>query len=172
MRTVNTFLLATIIITAITSCQQKTEKSEIIDKIQQQEENYSQAINQGRNSKNIVKPLLKLYENYYRNFPKDTVAAAYLMKGGQTAMHSNMNQKAIRFFDAVETGFSNTSHYPMAIFMKGFVYDNAGDTTKARLYYKKFINEYPDHKLAKDAHISIENLGKSLDEIVKNFDAK
>lgn len=153
-------------------CQNQGEQEKLMEKIEQQEKNVSQKISEGAIKKQEVKSLLKLYEKFYRTYPKDTLSAQYLMKAGQNAMHSNMPGKAIHFFDAVEHSFDSTSHYPMAIFMKAFVYDQMRDTAHARIYYKKFVRQFPNHKLAKDARISVQNLGKSLDEIVKNFDGQ
>ena len=104
--------------------------------------------------------------------PKDTAMASYLMKGGELALNYNLLKRALNYFDAVENSFKNTSHYPMAVFMKAFVYEEAKDTALARKYYEKFIKENPDHDLVGDAETSIENLGKTLEEIVQEFESQ
>ena len=43
---------------------------------------------------------------------------------------------------------------------------------KAGDAYREFLRKYPNHPLAKDAKTSLDNLGKPLDEIIKEFEAK
>lgn len=161
------FAVATLI---INSCEQLSEQEKLAQQIEMQETKMGELLSERSLNKDEVKTLLDLYESYYKTFPTDTLAANFLMKAGQNAMSHNMMGKAIRFFDYVEKNYKKTSHYPMAVFMKGFVYDQLGDTAKARKYYMRFIDNNPNHKLADDARISIKNLGKSLEEIVKSFE--
>lgn len=154
------------------NCKKTTEQEKLVNEIENQEKKTGELLSQRSINKDEVKSLLTLYEKYYKTYPTDTLSANFLMKAGQNAMSHNMMGKALKFFDNVEKKFAKTSHYPMAIFMKGFVYDQVGDTTKARRYYTRFISENPKHKLADDARISIKNLGKSLEDIVKEFENK
>lgn len=156
----------------INSCEQPTEQQKLANEINLQEKKIGEQLSQRQLSKTEIKSLLNLYESYYKAYPTDTLSANFLMKAGQNAMSHNMMGKAINFFDCVEKQYIQTSHYPMAVFMKGFVYDQLGDTTKARKCYLRFIEKNPNHKLADDARISIKNLGKSLEEIVKSFEAQ
>ena len=58
-------------------------------------------------------------------------------------------------------------------FLKAFIYDNnLKDIKKARTAYSDFIQKYPKHELTDDAMISMDNLGKTPEQIVKEFELK
>ncbi len=164
------FFSLLILIVVLNACT--NEQQELQNKIEKQEQAFNKKAVNGETSRKDVKSLILLYEKYYKENPTDTLSAGYLMKAGEMANLSQMREKAIQFYDAVEVGFKKSSHYPMAIFMKAFIYDEMQDTAKARIYYNKFLTKFPKHKLAKDARISKQNLGKTLDEIVKGFSSK
>ncbi|MDA3865128.1 MAG: tetratricopeptide repeat protein [Salinivirgaceae bacterium] len=156
----------------LAACSTKSEQEVLKTSITEKEKEIGDKLSKRTINREEAKELLDCYEEFVNQFPDDTTSAGYLMKAGQQAMSHNMMGKAIKYFSKVEQNYKQTSHYPMAIFMKAFVYDMVGDTKKARNYYERFISEYPNHKLANDARISIGNLGKSLDEIVKDFETK
>ena len=57
--------------------------------------------------------------------------------------------------------------------MKGYVYENEiGDLNAAKKIYEDFIAKYPDDEFADDAAVSIKNLGKSPEELIKEFEEK
>jgi hypothetical protein len=43
---------------------------------------------------------------------------------------------------------------------------------KAKEVYQQFIDKYPNHNLARDAKVSIENMDIPLDELIKKFEGK
>jgi hypothetical protein len=42
----------------------------------------------------------------------------------------------------------------------------------ASRYYRLFLKKYPNHPLAKDAKISLDNIGKTPEDLVKEFELK
>jgi TolA-binding protein len=59
------------------------------------------------------------------------------------------------------------------MFLKAFVYeDQLHDLNKAKKYYEEFLEKYPDSDFADDARISLQNLGKSPEELIKEFEEK
>ena len=61
----------------------------------------------------------------------------------------------------------------MCLFLQGFVYESQlHNIIRAKEAYTEFIRKYPRHQLAKDAQFSIENLGKSDEELIKMFEEK
>ena len=62
---------------------------------------------------------------------------------------------------------------PLALFYKAtIVGDMLNEDENAKMLYQEFIDKYPDHPLAESAKESIKLQGKSLDEIVKEFEKK
>ncbi len=55
--------------------------------------------------------------------------------------------------------------------MQAFAYENIiGNTGKAFEYYNEFLSKFPEHELADDALTAIKFMGKSPDEIVREFE--
>jgi len=42
----------------------------------------------------------------------------------------------------------------------------------AKKIYQKFIDMYPKHPLADDAAVSLQNMGKSIEELIESWEAK
>jgi len=118
-----------------------------------------------------AKELLDLYDVFCQKYPKDSLSSEYLFKAGELAMNLSLSTKAIVFLSRFEKNYPNHPKAPYCIFFQAFIYENQlNNLDKARQYYQKFIDNYPDHELVDDAKTSIENLGKPLEEIIKGFE--
>ena len=54
----------------------------------------------------------------------------------------------------------------------GFVNDDQlKNLVEAQKYYHQFIAEFPEHNLIDDATFSLQNLGKSDEDIIREFEA-
>ncbi len=112
--------------------------------------------------------MIRLYYEYYRKFPKDTLSAKYLFDAAGLKVTLKDYYGAIGIYDTIISQFAQTHEAPQALFMKAFTYDNyLQRINEARQYYQLFIDTYPHHSLADDAKKSIEFLGKSDEEIMK-----
>jgi TolA-binding protein len=117
--------------------------------------------------------LIKLYVSFADQFPDDKETPEYLFKAGDMSMNLNMPQKAIQVFDRILKDYSDYEKAPQCLFLKGYVYENEiGDMNTAKKLYEDFIAKYPDDEFADDAAVSIKNLGKSPEELIKEFEAK
>jgi isocitrate lyase len=59
------------------------------------------------------------------------------------------------------------------LFLQGFISENGlKDTAAARKFYENFLKQYPNHKLASDVKISLNNMGKTPDELIREFEKK
>jgi TolA-binding protein len=63
---------------------------------------------------------------------------------------------------------------PAALFLSGFIYENdLGDLEKAKAAYEDFIKRYPtDTSYLDDVQVSLKNLGKSAEELIREFEKK
>ncbi len=117
--------------------------------------------------------IVKLYNQLATDFPDDPKAPEYLFKAGEVSMGINMDFDAIGYFQRIERDYPNFNKSPHALFLQAFIWDNKlNDDAKAEFIYKKFLEKYPQHEMAKDAQFSLENLGKSDDELIKEFEQK
>ena len=124
-------------------------------------------------NKNIALDLSRNYDNFASQFPKDSLAPDYLFKAGEITMNLNMGSKSIEYFNRLINQYPNFNKLPETVFLKAFVYENLiEDLEKATETYNQFMKNHPDHILYKDAKASISNMGKSLEDIIKEFEEK
>ncbi|GIV44778.1 MAG: hypothetical protein KatS3mg035_1901 [Bacteroidia bacterium] len=117
--------------------------------------------------------IVKLYNQLATNYPDDSKAPEYLFKAGEVSMGINMDFDAIGYFQRLERDYPKFDKAPHALFLQAFIWDNKlNDDNKAEFIYKQFLEKYPMHEMAKDAQFSLDNLGKSDEELIKEFEQK
>ncbi len=122
------------------------------------------------NSQNAAR-LMEAYAVYGENFANYPSAAERLFKAGELAMGLGHKVQAIKHFDRVYNNFKDYDKRPYALFMKAFVLENqARRYEQAKVVYEQFLREYPTHAMADDAEYSIKNMGKSPEELIKEFE--
>ncbi|MEP7264198.1 MAG: tetratricopeptide repeat protein, partial [Bacteroidota bacterium] len=116
--------------------------------------------------------LIKLYISYADQFPDDTTAGTYLFKAGDIADRIRQPQQALDLFARVQRYQSNPKA-AVALFLQGFINENElNDKVKAKSFYEEFLKKYPNHELSKDVRTTINNLGKTDEELIREFEAK
>ncbi len=112
--------------------------------------------------------LVKMYVGFATDYPTDSLAPMYLMKAADVAMNINRGDIAIKYLDRVIKDYSDYEKLPDCYFMRGYVYETVlADTDKAKQAYELFLFQYPNHPLAADIRIIIQNLSLSDEEIIK-----
>ncbi len=116
--------------------------------------------------------MIKMYVEFADKFQDDTSSGTYLFKAGDIAYRIRQPQQALDLFGRVQRYYLNPKA-AVALFLQGFINETElNDKVKAKEYYESFLKKYPDHELAKDVRITIGNLNKTDEEIVKEFEAK
>ncbi len=117
--------------------------------------------------------LINTYISFADEFPDAKETPEFLFKAGDMSMNLKMPQKAIQVFDRVLKNYPDYEKAAQCLFLKGYVYENEiGDLNAAKKIYKDFIAKYPNDEFADDAAVSIQNLGKSPEELIKEFEEK
>jgi hypothetical protein len=88
------------------------------------------------------------YNGFADKFPKDSLAPVFLFRGGDMCVGMKWKKQAVDFFERLRNEYPD---FP-------------------RLY-RLFIEKYPNHPFAKDAAASLNMLGKSNEDLVKEFEA-
>jgi outer membrane protein assembly factor BamD (BamD/ComL family) len=115
--------------------------------------------------------LMEAYAVYAERFPNRASSAERLFKAGELAMSIKQTVQAIKYLDKVYREYPEFEKRPYAKFLKAFVLENqAQDFEQAKEVYQEFINEYPGHPMADDAEYSIRNMGKSPEELIREFE--
>lgn len=75
--------------------------------------------------------------------------------------------KAVELYKEVYNNYPNFQEAENSLFMAGFILANElKDYDKARETYELYLAKYPNGKLASDAKVELENLGKTPEEIL------
>jgi len=118
-----------------------------------------------------VTNLLGAYQNFSSKYPKDSLAPEYLYKAAGLAVGFNRGAQAVDLYESVINTYPEYKKVPECYFMEAFAYENViGNIAKASEYYNKFLAKYPDHDLADDAQAALKYLGKSPEEMVRDFE--
>ena len=124
-------------------------------------------------NQSVADSVVKSYTDFVATYPKDEKASDYLFKAGEISMSMNRSLQAVKCFEQIVDNYPEYERAPYSLFLQAFIYDNQiNNDNKAGEIYKAFINKYPDHAMVKDAEFSIQNLGKSDEELIKEFEAK
>ena len=120
---------------------------------------------------NAVTELLSAYQNFASKYAKDSLAPDYLYKAAGLAVGFNRGIQAIDLYETIIHNYPEYKRVPECFFMEAFTYENViKNIGKANEYYNKFLAKYPNHVLVKDAEAAIKYLGKSPEEMVREFE--
>jgi outer membrane protein assembly factor BamD (BamD/ComL family) len=117
--------------------------------------------------------LINAYISFADEFVDAKETPEFLFKAGDMSMNLNMPQKAIQVFDRILKDYPDFEKAAQCLFLKAYVYENEiGDLNAAKRMYEEFIAKYPDDEFADDAAVSIKNLGKTPEQLIKEFEEK
>jgi TolA-binding protein len=121
-----------------------------------------------------VPDAIATFVKYAEDNAEAAEAPEYLFKAIEVSINAKQDaQQSIDLVNRLIQGYPKFDKNPVALFMLAtFVYDDQlHDLEKARECYQRIMKDYPDSPFAKDAAISIEQLGVSPEELVKIFEA-
>ncbi|MCK9219617.1 MAG: tetratricopeptide repeat protein [Bacteroidales bacterium] len=117
--------------------------------------------------------LLVLYEDFIKDHPKDSLAPGFLFKAANINMNAGKGTKAIALFDQYLKNYPDQPKASLCLFFKAFVYENLLDNLdNARETYLLFIEKYPNDDFTDDAKLALQNLGKTPDQMVREFEVR
>jgi tetratricopeptide (TPR) repeat protein len=115
--------------------------------------------------------IIGMYLAFADKNPTDTLSPVYLFKAGDLASKMNETHMAIQIFESLKKEYPDHRNAPYALFLQGFISENQeGNPLQARPYYEEFLKKYPDHIIAHDVAFSLENLGKTPEELIMEFE--
>lgn len=118
-----------------------------------------------------VSELLSAYQNFTSKYPDDSLSPEYLYRAAALAAGFNRGTQAIDLYESIIHTYPDYKKMPECYFMEAFTYENTlGNIAKANELYHQFLTRYPDHVLADDARAAIKFLGKTPEEIVREFE--
>lgn len=123
-------------------------------------------------SENVIQ-LVDAYLLFAKQNPNDQQTPEFLFKALDVAVGINAEgpQKAIDIADVLIEKYPDFEMTPMAMFIKGFVYENMiGDLQNAEMTYRHFIEKYPNNPMVEDVKSTLENLGLTPEELIRKFE--
>ena len=110
------------------------------------------------------------YTEFVKSFPEDSLSPIYLFRGANLAAQKGDLALAISLLDQLHHDYPKHAEAPKALFLKGFVSETQmGDFKTAEACYREFLKSYPNHELAGDVSFSLENLGKSPEQLLQEI---
>lgn len=127
----------------------------------------------GSMNKKAAQDLMLIYEKYVDQHPNDSLAADYLFRNAQIALSLKLGSRAAMYLEQFGNKYPQHPNVPNALFMQAFVYETELNNTElAKQKYEAFVTKYPGHELYADAKTSLLNLGKTDEELIKEFEKK
>lgn len=115
--------------------------------------------------------LIGLYEKAAELNPKSEDAPEYLFKAADLSINVQTPNETITIYDEILVNYPDFDKAPAVLFLKAFVYDDQlHDYVNAKKYYEQFLEKYPNNEFTDDAEISLKNLGKTPEELIKEFE--
>ncbi len=170
MKTIQNLILVVSTVLFLVSCGPSS--SDMQQEITQKEEALFAGEVKGIDKQKAAQ-LIDRYVLYADAFPEDTMTPEYLFRAADISMNIFESGQAIDLYNRIINNYPEYEKLPQCLFLKAFVYENnMNDLNNAKRYYKEFLVKYPNDEFANDAEMSLKNLGKSPEELIKEFEAK
>ena len=160
-------LLSVFVVLMMLSCGEKMS----VEKINELESKVF-AKNATLTAENVIQ-LVDAYVLFAEQNPNDQQTPDFLFKALDVAVGVNAEgpQKAIDIANVLIEKYPDFEMTPMAMFIKGFVYENMiGDLQNAEMTYRQFIEKYPNNPMVEDVKSTLENLGLTPEELIRKFE--
>ncbi len=121
----------------------------------------------------IAKEILIEYDKFVTDYPKSKEAPEYLFEAANVSIGNQQYNLAIKYLKRIEDNYTDYSKYESTVLLQGFIYENyLFNQTLAKNTYNRFLQKFPESEMAESAKFSLLNMGKSEEEIIKEFEAK
>jgi tetratricopeptide (TPR) repeat protein len=141
--------------------------NEMADRISALEDSVSHHVGVDRRS---AQTLLDVYKGYASAFPLDERSPGYLFRAARVALAMRDPGQSLRIYDRIIVDYPSWEELPSVHFMRGFIYDDQlQQKGEAKTAYQHIIYNYPDHPLAEQARVAIDNLQYTDEELIERF---
>lgn len=167
------YLLVLSTLLVLASCGSTQTREEALAQVKQAEDHLYAKQDVFQFSDSLATVTIEAYNNFATSFPEDSLSAEYLFKAADLYRAQHKYEPALDIYSKIQQNYPNYKKVPQTIFLQGFVYENdVKDLEKAKERYSAFLEKYPEHELAKDVQFSLNNLGRSPEDIIKEFNQK
>lgn len=147
-------------------------ETEMLTQITQLEAQLKENAENGLNPEKAL-ATAQAYDKFAATYPQNPQTPELLFKSGEIYRTIRNFDKAIEVYQQIVDKFGTSTRAGSSLFLIAFTYENdLQKIDKAKEYYTQFINKFPNHEFTDDAKYSLENIGKSPEELVKEFEKK
>ena len=175
------FLLFAFVL-AISSCSSPKAEEEIVamekDSLQKVLKHLDSLVldnrSKGTSNSKIANETVKSQLTYAAKFPLEKDAAKYMFKASDIAINE-LHQASLsaKILTDLIQKYPDFKEMSVCYFQLGMMYENyLQDTAKAKMYYKTFLEKYPNDELAEQVKTLLTLVGKNLDDITKGNKGK
>jgi tetratricopeptide (TPR) repeat protein len=119
----------------------------------------------------LADELVKEYISYAESHKDSPEAPDYLYSAADLSLNTGKSKEALDLYNQIIYKYPDYAKAPECLFLVGYIYENYFEQYgKAKEIYESFLKKYPNHDFADDAAISIKNMGKSPEELIKSFE--
>ena len=121
---------------------------------------------------NLAEQAINAFNNFASTCKDDSLAPIFLLKAGQIAQSIGKFQQSQILLKKCSDEFPAFRNRGAALFLLAQVYDDTSmlnNETEAKKIYEQIIKEYPNTAWERDAKVCIKNLGKTDEQLVKEF---
>lgn len=162
------FIIALLAVLIFPTCKPDREKEKLFSEITYLEEEIGTEL---RPSVEKLDSLMTRMENYAAAFPNDSVSAGFLYRAAEISRANGNFDHALVLYEKILSNHATSPLAAKALFMKAFTLDNDLKRLEdSRTVYEEFLKKYPDDDFADDASFLLKNLGKSEEEIMRQFE--
>ncbi len=145
-------------------------RKQYIDKIKKWEEEMHKSLTLDNVTAGLA---VKSYDDFVKMFPDDSLSPDFLFKAGEITTATKQYPQALMYYQNITHKYPKYKLVDVSLYLQGFLLDNyLNNDAKAKEIYEEVIAKYPNSNYATDAKAAIGNLGKSDDELIKEFKKK
>ncbi len=148
----------------------KDPKAEILNRIK----NLEDQMHRSEKIDNVLAgQALQIYHEYSQAYPTDVITPDYLFKAGEIATAIQQYPQAYSHYKTISEKYPTYKMVQESLFLQASILDNyLNEDDKAKVVYEDLIKRYPESSYASDAKAAISNLGKSDEDLIKEFKKK
>lgn len=122
--------------------------------------------------KDVAERAINTFNLYASECGNDSLAPVYLLKAGQVAQSIGNYKQAEILLKKCSDTFTNFRNRGAVLFVLAQLYDDAtmlNNEAEAKKIYENIIQTYPNSAWERDAKASIQNLGKTDEQLIQEF---
>ena len=159
-------LFAGLITLSLCACNHQPNREALVSEIESADSAFVSHANRMASNTEDASHMMELYTQFADLFPEDSLAPIYLRKAGDIAAHTANEDQAVELYNRVIEQYGDYPELSEVYFSKAWTLEQGQRYAEAKEAFLLFVDQYPDHPLAKDIRFMLEQnlIGLSVEE--------